>query len=84
MVDNVLWIITDDQMRWTLSRMPKTRKRLVRKGVEFSRGYAAVPLCGPARASILTSRYPHDHGCFTNATHARFVARSSRLAGQLA
>ena len=36
MVDNVLWIITDDQMRWTLSRMPKTRKRLVRKGVEFS------------------------------------------------
>jgi arylsulfatase A-like enzyme len=75
MVDNVLWIITDDQMRWTLSRMPKTRKRLVRKGVEFSRGYAAVPLCGPARASILTSRYPHDHGCFTNATHTRFVAQ---------
>lgn len=75
MADNVLWIITDDQMRWTLSRMPKTRKRLVRKGVEFSRGYAAVPLCGPARASILTSRYPHDHGCFTNATHARFVGQ---------
>ena len=75
MVDNVLWIITDDQMRWTLSRMPKTRKRLVRKGVEFSRGYAAVPWCGPARASILTSRYPHDHGCFTNATHRRFVAQ---------
>ena len=75
MVDNVLWIITDDQMRWTLSRMPKTRKRLVRKGVRFSRGYAAVPWCGPARASILTSRYPHDHGCFTNTTHPRFVAQ---------
>lgn len=75
MVDNVLWIITDDQMRWTLSKMPKTRKRLVGKGVEFSRGYAAVPWCGPARASILTSRYPHDHGCFTNATHRRFVAQ---------
>ncbi|MDZ5661868.1 sulfatase-like hydrolase/transferase [Nocardioides sp. S-58] len=75
MVDNVLWIITDDQMRWTLSRMPRTRKRLVGKGAEFSRGYAAVPLCGPARASILTSRYPHDHGCLTNATHTRFVAQ---------
>ena len=56
--------------RWT-----KTSRRLVRKGVRFRRGYAAMPLCGPARASILTSLYVHDHGCDTNLTHPRFVAR---------
>ena len=75
MVDNVLWIITDDQMRSSLRTMDRTWKRLVRTGVRFRRGYAAMPLCGPARASILTSLYVHVHGCSTNLTHPRFVAR---------
>ena len=73
--DNVLWIITDDQMRSTLRSMDRTWRRLVRKGVRFRRGYSAMPLCGPARASILTSRYPHNHGCHTNVTHPPFVAQ---------
>lgn len=75
MADNVLWIITDDQMRSTLRSMDRTWERLVRKGVRFRRGYAAMPWCGPARASMLTSRYPHDHGCHTNMTHPPFVAQ---------
>lgn len=75
MADNVLWIISDDQMRSSLPTMDKTWKRLVEKGVRFRRGYAAMPLCGPARASMLTSRYPHDHDCHTNRTHQRFVAQ---------
>ena len=75
MVDNVLWIITDDQMRWTLRTMERTSRRLVGKGVRFRRAYAAMPLCGPARASILTSLYVHVHRCSTNLTHPRFVAR---------
>jgi N-acetylglucosamine-6-sulfatase len=73
--DNVLWIITDDQMRSTLGSMGRTWRRLVRKGVRFRRGYAAMPLCGPARASILTSLYAHNHRCDTNLTHQRFVAQ---------
>ncbi|MBS2938293.1 sulfatase [Nocardioides sp. J2M5] len=75
MADNVLWIVTDDQMRSTLRSMDRTWRRLVRKGVHFPHGYSAMPLCGPARASILTSRYPHNHGCSTNMTHQPFVAR---------
>ena len=55
--------------------MDRTWRRLVRKGVRFRRGYSAMPLCGPARASILTSRYPHNHGCATNMTHQPFVAQ---------
>jgi arylsulfatase A-like enzyme len=75
MADNVLWIITDDQMRSTLPTMDATWKRLVEKGVRFRRGYTAMPWCGPARASMLTSRYPHDHGCHDNRTHRPFVDR---------
>jgi arylsulfatase A-like enzyme len=73
--DNVLWIVTDDQMRSTLRSMDRTWRRLVRKGVHFRRGYSAMPLCGPARASILTSRYPHNHGCDSNMTHQPFVGQ---------
>ena len=75
MADNVLWIITDDQMRSSLRSMDRTWRRLVRKGVRFRNGYSAMPLCGPARASILTSRYPHNHGCDSNMTHQPFVAQ---------
>src|SRR5215210_7284065 len=58
---NVLWIITDDQMRSTLPYMPRVGRRLVRPGTRFENGYAAVPLCGPARASMLSGMYPHNH-----------------------
>jgi N-acetylglucosamine-6-sulfatase len=72
---NVLWIITDDQMRSTLPYMPRVGRRLVRRGVRFRRGYAAVPLCGPARASMLSGMYAHNHQCLTNGTHSDFVAQ---------
>ena len=41
MPDNVLWIVTDDQMRSTLRSMDRTWRRLVRKGVRFRQGYSA-------------------------------------------
>ena len=65
---NVLWIITDDQMRSTLGKMPEVWTRLVKTGTRFYRGYAAVPLCGPARVSMLTGMYVHNHGVETNWT----------------
>jgi N-acetylglucosamine-6-sulfatase len=73
MSDNILWIVTDDQMRSTLGKMDKVWTRIVRKGVRFTRAYAAMPWCGPARASILTSFYAHNHRCHTNRTHPAFV-----------
>ena len=69
---NVLWIITDDQPRWMLRYMPKTQRLLGALGMDFMRGYAAVPWCGPARASMLTGLYVHNHGCETNMTHPAF------------
>ena len=41
--------------------------------MRFRKGYAAVPLCGPARASMLSGMYPHNHHCLTNGTHRQFV-----------
>ena len=40
--------------------------RLADEGVTFSRAYCTAPLCTPARMSIFTGRYPHDHGMVTN------------------
>ncbi len=32
--------------------------RLARKGMRFTQGYAACPVCSPTRASIMTGKYP--------------------------
>ena len=39
--------------------------RLAASGVRFSNAYASAPMCSPARASILTGKYPARLG-FTN------------------
>src|SRR5688500_15322497 len=69
---NMLWIITDDQPRKSLVHMDKVTQRIAGKGIQFTQGYAAVPLCGPARASMLTSMNAHRHGCVDNHTLPRF------------
>jgi arylsulfatase A-like enzyme len=35
-------------------------------GTLFTRAYTQSPLCVPARASLFTGLYPHQHGCTTN------------------
>jgi arylsulfatase A-like enzyme len=69
---NVLFIVTDDQRADnTMAVMPKTKKwffdggtangQPVAGGTEFDEAYATTPLCCPARASIMTGRYAHNH-----------------------
>lgn len=64
MVDNVLWIITDDQMRWTLSKMPEDAEaaRGQGRGVQSGLCRGAVVRAGacldsdeplPARSRLL-------------------------------
>lgn len=74
MTPNILWIVTDDAPKQTLTagRMAKVWSRLVEQGVRFTKAYVAVPLCGPSRVSFLTSMYPHNHGCHNNATWVPF------------
>jgi N-acetylglucosamine-6-sulfatase len=42
------------------------RTLLARRGTSFTHYYATLPLCCPARATLLTGQYAHNHGVFGN------------------
>jgi arylsulfatase A-like enzyme len=61
---NIVIIMTDQQRAdlraaegFSLDTMP-TLDALATQGVDFSRAYTTMPVCGPARVSLLTGRYP--------------------------
>jgi len=69
---NVLWICTDQQ-RWdTIGRLGNphihtpTLDGLAADGTAFHRAYTQSTICTPARASMLTGRYPASHGVYRN------------------
>jgi arylsulfatase A-like enzyme len=62
---NVILIVTDDQ-RDGLRVMPATRQRFIAEGTNFPNAFVTTPLCCPARASIMTGRYVHNHGVLSN------------------
>ena len=41
--------------------------RLAREGVHYTHAYTPIPVCTPARASLLTGTWPARHGFITNA-----------------
>ena len=63
---NILLIVTDDQRADTLAAMPTLRQEIGGHGVRFQQGFVPHALCCPARASILTGRYSHSTGVWTN------------------
>ena len=42
---------------------------LAAEGVRFSQAYTTSPVCMPARSSLITGLYPHNHGIYTNMTN---------------
>jgi arylsulfatase A-like enzyme len=63
---NILLIVTDDQRIGTLNVMPTTKRLFAENGRVFNNAYATTPLCCPSRTSIMTGRYPHNHGVRRN------------------
>ncbi len=69
---NVIVFLTDQQ-RWDtvgcygqpLDVTPNM-DRLAAEGVRFEHAYTCQPVCGPARASLQTGKYPTEVGCFRN------------------
>ena len=59
---NVVFIMVDDMREDDLRFMPKTRRRLGGPGREVRERFSPHPLCCPARASVLTGWYTHNHG----------------------
>jgi arylsulfatase A-like enzyme len=74
---NVLLIVTDDQRELTLDVMPSTRRQFEDRGTSYSEAYATSPLCCPSRASIMTGRYPHNHGVRRNEDSENLVQEST-------
>ncbi|MEK6645247.1 MAG: sulfatase-like hydrolase/transferase [Candidatus Firestonebacteria bacterium] len=70
---NIL-LITSDQQHWnTLGYFNKEIKtpnldNLAKQGTVFSRAYCPNPTCTPTRASIITGKYPSQHGAWTLGT----------------
>jgi len=70
---NILLILSDQQRIDTVSayglngicRTPNI-DGLARRGVRFDQAFTPTAICAPARASILTGLYPHNHGVTGN------------------
>ena len=65
---NILFLYADDQGAWTLGSQGNTDvhtpalDRIAREGVVMSNAFVTTPVCSPARASLLTSRYGSELG----------------------
>ncbi|HET6830398.1 MAG TPA: sulfatase-like hydrolase/transferase, partial [Solirubrobacterales bacterium] len=69
---NIVLIITDDQEKTSIRAMPQTLKLFKRQGVDFNHGYVTTPLCCPARATMYSGLYAHNHGILTNNPNRQF------------
>ncbi len=70
---NIL-LITSDQQHWSTMGCvnPQIRTpnldRLATQGTRFDRAYCPNPTCTPTRASIITGKYPSQHGAWSLGT----------------
>lgn len=70
---NIL-LITSDQQHWnTLGQhnpeiQTPTLDKLAQEGTTFTRTYCPNPTCTPTRASLITGKYPSQHGAYSLGT----------------
>jgi N-acetylglucosamine-6-sulfatase len=63
---NLIVVVTDDMAAEDLDHLPRIKSLLVDRGATFTRAFVTDSVCTPSRASILTGRYPHNHGALDN------------------
>jgi arylsulfatase A-like enzyme len=63
---DVVVVLTDDQRLDSLAHMSHVQRLLAGKGAWFPNAFVPTPLCCPSRASLLTGRYAHDTGVYSN------------------
>ncbi|MQA97940.1 MAG: sulfatase-like hydrolase/transferase [Streptosporangiales bacterium] len=62
---NIVFVLVDDMDMGLVRFMPRLRE-MQRQGVTFTNNTVTDSLCCPSRASLLTGRFPHNTGVFTN------------------
>ena len=69
---NILFLLTDQQRYDSLGcngapicRTPAVDE-IAATGMRFTNAYTPIALCSPARGSLLTGLYPHNHGQLSN------------------
>ncbi|HET8560231.1 MAG TPA: sulfatase-like hydrolase/transferase [Marmoricola sp.] len=62
---DIVLIMVDDMRDDDLRFMPHTRRLIRDQGVRFVNAFSPYPWCCPARASVLSGLYTHNHGVWT-------------------
>src|SRR3712207_327972 len=75
---NIVAICTDDQTAASVWAMPTVMTQLAAKGVRVLPAFAATPICGPARGTLLSGRWSHNTGV-TNTKGAYPRMKETRL-----
>ncbi|MFA5859722.1 MAG: sulfatase-like hydrolase/transferase, partial [Elusimicrobiota bacterium] len=74
MKPNILFVFADQQ-RWDtcgcygippVENLTPNLDRMAAEGVRFNHAYTCQPVCGPARAALMTGKYPAEIGCHVN------------------
>jgi len=65
---NIVFVVTDDMARAEMPYMTRTLRLIGGTGTTFSHAMSSFPLCCPARATMLTGQYAHNHGVLGNAS----------------
>ncbi|MCC5928164.1 MAG: sulfatase-like hydrolase/transferase [Cyclobacteriaceae bacterium] len=83
---NVLMIIVDDMADWVAAMQghPDVKTpnidRLAWQGIMFTNAHTTSPICGPARAALLTGLRPETTGVYTNiGTYIDYVPNALSL-----
>ncbi len=63
---NIVVLLTDDQHFDTLQYMPFVRDTFLPQSLNFTESFITIPVCCPARASLLSGFHGHNTGVLTN------------------
>ena len=63
---NVVLVIADDMRKDSLPWMPNTLSAIAENGVNFTNAFSTHPICGPARASMLSGLSSRASGVASN------------------
>jgi len=58
---NIVFVLADDLDLAPVEKMPEINSLLAQGGASFEEAFVSYPICCPARATILTGLYSHNH-----------------------